>query len=125
MLSLRTVQGIDSGYFERQFRQKFRPMEELLTRYEAHGLAARTERGWHLTPRGFFRLQRHHRLPAGGGGPPAAAKAGAGGGRGFQNRTVRTGRGDRRGLLLLRAMNYLTENYSVFSYIFFILVTES
>ena len=54
MLSLRTVQGIDSGYFERQFRQKFRPMEELLTRYEANGLAARTERGWHLTPRGFF-----------------------------------------------------------------------
>lgn len=54
MLSLRTVQGIDSGYFERQFRQKFRPMEELLTRYEARGLAARTERGWHLTPRGFF-----------------------------------------------------------------------
>lgn len=54
MLSLRTVQGIDSGYFQRQFRQKFRPMEELLTQYEAHGLAARTERGWHLTPRGFF-----------------------------------------------------------------------
>ena len=54
MLSLRTVQGIDSGYFERQFRQKFRPMEELLTQYEAHGLAARTERGWRLTPRGFF-----------------------------------------------------------------------
>ena len=54
MLSLRTVQGIDSGYFERQFRQRFRPMEELLTQYEAHGLAARTERGWHLTPRGFF-----------------------------------------------------------------------
>ena len=54
MLSLRTVQGIDSGYFERQFRQRFRPMEELLTQYEAHGLAARTERGWRLTPRGFF-----------------------------------------------------------------------
>ena len=54
MLSLRTAQGIDSGYFERQFRQRFRPMEELLTQYEAHGLAARTERGWHLTPRGFF-----------------------------------------------------------------------
>ena len=54
MLSLRTVQGIDSAYFERQFRQKFRPMEELLTQYEAHGLAARTERGWRLTPRGFF-----------------------------------------------------------------------
>ena len=54
MLSLRTAQGIDSGYFERQFRQRFRPMEELLTQYEAHGLAARTEWGWRLTPRGFF-----------------------------------------------------------------------
>ena len=54
MLSLRTVQGIDRTYFERQFRQKFRPMEELLTQYAAHGLAQRTERGWRLTPRGFF-----------------------------------------------------------------------
>ena len=54
MLSLRTVQGIDSAYFQRQFRQKFQPMETLLVQYEAHGLAARTERGWRLTPRGFF-----------------------------------------------------------------------
>ena len=54
MLSLRTVQGIDSAYFQRQFRQKFQPMEELLAQYEVHGLAARTERGWRLTPRGFF-----------------------------------------------------------------------
>ena len=54
MLSLRTTQGIDSGYFERQFRQKFQPMEDLLVQYEAHGFAARTEKGWHLTPRGFF-----------------------------------------------------------------------
>ena len=54
MLSLRTTQGIDSGYFERQFRQKFQPMEELLVQYEAHGFAARTEKGWRLTPRGFF-----------------------------------------------------------------------
>ena len=30
VLSLRTVQGIDSAYFQRQFRQKFQPMEELL-----------------------------------------------------------------------------------------------
>ena len=28
MLSLRTTQGIDSKYFERQFRQKFQPMED-------------------------------------------------------------------------------------------------
>ena len=54
MLSLRTTQGIDSGYFERQFRQKFQPMEDLLVQYEAHGFAARTEKGWRLTPRGFF-----------------------------------------------------------------------
>ena len=36
MLSLRTTQGIDSKYFERQFRQKFQPMEDLLVQYEAH-----------------------------------------------------------------------------------------
>lgn len=54
MLSLRTTQGIDSKYFERQFRQKFQPMENLLVQYEAHGFAARTEKGWRLTPRGFF-----------------------------------------------------------------------
>ena len=54
MLSLRTVQGIDSKYFERQFRQKFQPMEELLVQYESHGFAVRTEKGWRLTPRGFF-----------------------------------------------------------------------
>lgn len=54
MLSLRTAQGIDRRYFERQFRQKFQPMETLLTQYETHGLAARTAQGWHLTPRGFF-----------------------------------------------------------------------
>ena len=29
-------------------------METLLVQYEAHGLAARTEAGWRLTPRGFF-----------------------------------------------------------------------
>ena len=54
MLSLRTTQGIDSKYFERQFRQKFQPMEDLLVQYETHGFAARTEKGWRLTPRGFF-----------------------------------------------------------------------
>lgn len=54
MLSLRTVQGIDSACFEQRFRQKFKPMEDLLVQYEAHGLAQRTETGWRLTPRGFF-----------------------------------------------------------------------
>ena len=29
-------------------------MEKLLEQYEAHGLAARTERGWRLTAEGFL-----------------------------------------------------------------------
>lgn len=54
MLSLRTTDGIDRAYFERQYRQRFTPMEKLLEQYEHHGLAARTEKGWRLTPEGFF-----------------------------------------------------------------------
>ena len=54
MLSLRTTAGIDRRYFEQQYRQRFDPMEKLLVQYEAHGLAARTERGWRLTAEGFL-----------------------------------------------------------------------
>ena len=54
MLSLRTAEGIDSHRFELTYRQRFQPMEELFVRYEQAGLAARTERGWRLTPRGFL-----------------------------------------------------------------------
>ena len=54
MLSLRTTAGIDRRYFEQQYRQRFDPMEKLLVQYEAHGLAARTERGWRLTAAGFL-----------------------------------------------------------------------
>ena len=54
MLSLRTTAGIDRRYFEQQYRQRFDPMEKLLVQYEAHGLAARTEKGWRLTAAGFL-----------------------------------------------------------------------
>ena len=54
MLSLRTRAGIDRLYFERQYRQRFEPMERLLVQYESHGLARRTASGWALTPQGFL-----------------------------------------------------------------------
>ncbi len=54
MLSLRTAAGIDKLHFERQYRQRFEPMEKLLIQYESHGLAHRTEGGWALTPQGFL-----------------------------------------------------------------------
>ena len=54
MLSLRTAEGIDRRHFELTYRQRFQPMEDLFLQYEAAGLAARTENGWRLTPRGFL-----------------------------------------------------------------------
>ena len=54
MLSLRTAAGIDAKRFENTYRQSFAPMEKLFLTYEAHGLAQRTEKGWRLTPKGFF-----------------------------------------------------------------------
>lgn len=54
MLSLRTCKGIDKRFFESHFRQRFEPMEKLLTEYERHGLAAPTEQGWRLTAKGFL-----------------------------------------------------------------------
>ena len=54
MLSLRTAAGIDRAFFERQYRQRFGPMEKLFVQYESHGLAHRTEQGWALTPQGFL-----------------------------------------------------------------------
>ena len=54
MLSLRTTAGMDRRYFENRFRERFAPLEEKLSLYEKHGLAARTETGWRLTPKGFL-----------------------------------------------------------------------
>ena len=54
MLSLRTAQGLCVREFENRFRQRFEVLEILLTTYESHSLAARTENGWRLTPQGFL-----------------------------------------------------------------------
>lgn len=54
MLSLRTAAGIDRRTFENRFRQRFAPLEAQFTSFEQHGLAARTESGWRLTPKGFL-----------------------------------------------------------------------
>lgn len=54
MLSLRTTAGIDRRYFENRFRERFAPLEEKFSLYEHHGLAAQTETGWRLTPKGFL-----------------------------------------------------------------------
>lgn len=54
MLSLRTAEGIDRRHYEWTYRRHFAPLDALLRQYEAVGLAAPTERGWRLTPRGFL-----------------------------------------------------------------------
>ena len=54
MLSLRTTAGLDVRTFENRYRQRFDAAEALLRSYESHGLAASTERGWRLTPKGFL-----------------------------------------------------------------------
>ena len=54
MLSLRTAEGISRRQVEYGYRRPFAPLEQLLETYAAHGLAAPTEAGWRLTPRGFL-----------------------------------------------------------------------
>ena len=54
MLSLRTTAGMDRRYFENRFRERFAPLEGKLSLYEKLDLAARTETGWCLTPKGFL-----------------------------------------------------------------------
>ena len=54
MLRLRTTEGMNIREFENRFRQRFDPLGARLETYAAHGLAQRTEQGWHLTPRGFL-----------------------------------------------------------------------
>ena len=54
MLGLRTAEGISRHTFEDRYRRRFSVLEPLFELYEKHGLAARTEDGWRLTPAGFF-----------------------------------------------------------------------
>ena len=54
MLSLRTARGMEKRVFENTYRLPFAVLEEKFAVYEHHGLAARTEGGWRLTPEGFL-----------------------------------------------------------------------
>lgn len=54
MLSLRTAAGISRSVVERTYRKPFARAEEVFRELAEHGLAAPTEEGWRLTPRGFL-----------------------------------------------------------------------
>ncbi len=54
MLRLRTVDGIEAEEYTRSFLLPFKPLEELLMKYEMQELAARNGPRWHLTPKGFM-----------------------------------------------------------------------
>ena len=54
MLSLRTAEGISRTTVERTYRKPFAGAEAVFRELADHGLAAPTESGWRLTPRGFL-----------------------------------------------------------------------
>ena len=54
MLSLRTAEGISRTTVERTYRKPFAQAEAVFRELAEHCLAAPTENGWRLTPRGFL-----------------------------------------------------------------------
>ena len=54
MLRLRTVRGIEEWEYRREFSMNFDPLEQKLEEYEHQGWAAKKDRRWHLTPKGFL-----------------------------------------------------------------------
>ena len=58
MLRLRTTHGIEEWEYRREYRMNFSPLEEKLTAYQSHGLAAQENGRWRLTPKGFL-LSNH------------------------------------------------------------------
>ncbi len=55
MLRLRTAFGIEAQEYASQFLLPFGPLQDLLKKYEAQGLAQLQENGrWRLTPKGFM-----------------------------------------------------------------------
>ena len=54
MLRLRTVRGIEEWEYRREFSMNFDPLEQKLEEYERQGWAAKRDRRWHLTARGFL-----------------------------------------------------------------------
>ncbi len=54
MLRLRTVRGIEEWEYRREYSMNFDPLEQKLEEYEHQGWAAKRDRRWHLTPKGFL-----------------------------------------------------------------------
>ena len=54
MLRLRTVRGIEEWEYRREYSMNFDPLEQKLEEYEHQGWAAKKDRRWHLTPKGFL-----------------------------------------------------------------------
>lgn len=54
MLRLRTTRGIEEWEYRREFSLNFDPLEQKLEEYERQGWAARRDRRWYLTPKGFL-----------------------------------------------------------------------
>ena len=54
MLRLRTTRGIEEWEYRREYFMNFEPIEQKLIEYERQGWAARQDRRWHLTPKGFL-----------------------------------------------------------------------
>ena len=54
MLRLRTTRGIDEWEYRREFFMNFDPIEQKLEAFEHQGWAARQDRRWYFTPKGFL-----------------------------------------------------------------------
>ncbi|MCD7946938.1 MAG: radical SAM family heme chaperone HemW [Oscillospiraceae bacterium] len=54
MLHLRTTRGIEEWEYRREFFMNFEPIEQKLQEFEQQGWAARHDRRWHFTPKGFL-----------------------------------------------------------------------
>ena len=54
MLRLRTTHGIEEWEYRREYSMNFDPLEQKLEEYEHQGWAAKKDRRWHLTPKGFL-----------------------------------------------------------------------
>lgn len=54
MLRMRTTRGIEEWEYRREYYMNFEPIEQKLIEFERQGWAARRDRRWHLTPRGFL-----------------------------------------------------------------------
>ncbi|NCE65585.1 radical SAM family heme chaperone HemW [Pseudoflavonifractor sp. 524-17] len=54
MLRLRTTRGIEEWEYRREFFMNFDPIEQKLEEFERHGWAARQDRRWYFTPKGFL-----------------------------------------------------------------------